>query len=79
MSDDDRPARSGLETGLRLGCGGLLGLLLGVLCAFGLADGDGPKLVAVTSVSVVVCAGLAWRYGERFWRWVGDVLTYWWP
>lgn len=79
MPDNDRPARDGLESGLRLGCGGLLGLFLAAGVWFGLAEEHVGRAVAVTAVSVVLCAWLAWRYGDRFWRWAAETLAYVWP
>jgi hypothetical protein len=76
MNDEEGPSRDGFRTGVRLGCGGLLGLLLGLACAFRLAAEDGPRLALVTGVSVLLFAFLAWRFGERFWRWLGELLFY---
>ena len=62
----------GMELSIRLGCGGLFGLLIGVLIAlrlswvlFGSAAAFVPLLLAI----VVLCAVLAAVYGEGFWEW----------
>jgi hypothetical protein len=61
-----------MEISIRLGCGGLFGLLIGVLIAlrlswvlFGSAAAFVPLLVAI----VVLFAVLAAVYGEGFWEW----------
>lgn len=62
----------GLETGLRLGCGGLFGLLLGVGALGRLAFRTGSPTIAWVGIPVlvVVCALAAWRLGDDFYhRW----------
>lgn len=76
MDDEEGPSRDRFRTGVRLGCGGLLGLALGLACAFRLASDDGAKLALVTGVSVLLFAFLAWRFGERFWRWLAELCCY---
>lgn len=60
----------GLETGLRLGCGGLFGLLLGVGALGRLAFRTGSPTIAWVGIPVlvVVCALAAWRLGDDFYR-----------
>jgi hypothetical protein len=57
-----------LEVGLRIGCGGLFGLGVGLWMCFDSLDLDDSELVAVVAASVLICAGLAYRYGDDFWR-----------
>ena len=58
----------GLETGLRMGCGGLVGLLVGIVTAVGFADWIRlPSLAWVfIPVMMAVCALCAWRLGDEF-------------
>ncbi|MBL9087193.1 MAG: hypothetical protein JNM10_08610 [Planctomycetia bacterium] len=61
-----------LETGLRLGCGGLFGLLLGVVALGRFAFRVGVPTLAYVGIPVlvVVCALAAWRLGDDFYhRW----------
>jgi predicted lipid-binding transport protein (Tim44 family) len=69
---------SAWSTVLRLLGGALFGLLLGLFCSFGLAEGDETKLVIFTASSVALCALLAWRYGKTLWDYVSQG-TIWWP
>jgi hypothetical protein len=79
VPDNDDPSRDGLETGLRLGCGALIGLASSLWIWIGLADGLAGRAVAVSCASAVLCAWLAWRFGDRFWRWIADWACYFWP
>jgi hypothetical protein len=69
-----RPSPDHTARCAHLGCGALFGLLAGVFTGFSLwgALDDIYQLslgwiIGIALVSVVVCAGLAFRYGERFW------------
>jgi hypothetical protein len=53
-----------------LGCGLLLGLVLGALWV--LLDGFPP---AILVVAAAVFGALAYRYGDRFWNWLAE---HWW-
>ena len=72
------PGPDRLEQGIRIGCGGLFGLLVfGVLFRFGYRRLLRPLDVAwLTWVAIplgsAVFAYLAWRYGDRFWSWFGS-------
>ena len=69
-----------LEIGLRFGCGGLLGLVVGLYGMFRFwraRDADAAWFWGIIAVTVVVCGGLAVRYGDRFFEKVSDLLT--WP
>lgn len=50
-----------------LGCGLLLGLLLGALWV--LMDGFPPVVLVVAAVA---CGALAYMYGDRFWNWLAE-------
>lgn len=60
------PAPDALEKGLRLGCGGLLGLVVFGPLAYRLFDG-GKNWWVLLVVGVAAFAFLALRYGDRFW------------
>ena len=64
----------GLETGIRLGCGGMLGLVVFGPLFVRLALRTRSPLVGYVGVplGVVVFAVLAYRWGDEFWRRVGD-------
>jgi CDP-diglyceride synthetase len=56
--------------------GAVLGVLIGVLCSFGLAEGDETKLVLVTLGAALLLAAVGRRYGEWLW---GAFLGLPWP
>lgn len=64
-----------LENGLRFGCGGLLGLVLGArawLCFF---DLNSISSFWICILSFVLVSGLlAVRYGDGFWEWIYEFL-----
>ena len=64
----------GLEKGLRLGCGGLVGLLLfGRLFARWALRAKDPTLAYLCmGAGTVLFAVLALRQGDRFWQRFGD-------
>ncbi len=53
--------------GLRLGCGGLFGLVVGLVWFGDELFRGAPLALALVPVAVVACAVLAWRYGDAFW------------
>jgi hypothetical protein len=66
------------EAFVRIGCGALVGLLVGAAIVVGTAGYWGNSMVAfagVVVVSVVVCAVLGRRFGDRFFsymhKWIG--------
>ena len=70
------PGPDRLEKGLRLGCGGLFGLLAAGPLLFRFVyrlflrrweDGTTWVLYATLAGATVLCALLALRYGDRFW------------
>ena len=67
------PGPDRLEQGIRLGCGGLFGLFVGVYIVFRivlrLSPPSASTLIAwaTVGVSTVVCALLSRHYGDRFW------------
>jgi hypothetical protein len=64
-----------LDTRLRLGCGGLFGLVIGLGSTFTWGAQfhwetvTGLQLLAFGTVGMVIGAFLALRFGARFWRW----------
>ena len=83
MSEDNTelPTRPGSirdsGTGVRLGCGTVVGLALGVPWAIGslIAHNSGSLAAVELIASVTVCAFLSCRYGDRFY----EVLAKWLP
>ena len=91
MVDDAVPRRSTLaldpaqmsspvfqETLARIGCGGLVGLLVGMAVVVGTIAhwaNSITVLVSVVALSVVVCALIGWRFGDSFFhslcKWIG--------
>jgi hypothetical protein len=64
MSMPDRP-----ETITRIGCGVMVGLLVGFAIVVGTASFYANSIgtfVLVVGLSVAVCAFLGWRFGDRF-------------
>ena len=57
---------------LHLGCGSVLGLLLGLTAPLGLEDTsiDGVVYVWSAIIGAVVMGLAAARYGDRFWNWM---------
>ncbi|MDF1800379.1 MAG: hypothetical protein P1V81_14470 [Planctomycetota bacterium] len=69
-------ARDGSEAAARLGCGALLGLVLGASYGFYWTD-TSLGFVAYLIVFVLVCALSALRFGDRFWLGLRSLLGYW--
>jgi hypothetical protein len=66
------------ESFARIGCGALVGLLLGLAIAVGTASywaNSISALVCVVALAVVFCALIGWRFGDRFFhslhKWIG--------
>jgi CHASE2 domain-containing sensor protein len=55
------------ERRVRLVCGGILGLVLGVLVCLYVRPLSMPMNLGVVLASVVACAFGALRYGDKFW------------
>jgi hypothetical protein len=78
------PGPDRLENALRLGCGGLFGLLVGALIVVHVLrrriwqDFPTPLGWLVIGLSIVACALMALRWGDRFWGAPGR-LQYWRP
>jgi len=74
---DDAPPPDGLEKGLRFGCGTIFG---GLLLFFALARNafrfGSPFWIAVGG-GALVCGFLAMRFGDRFYRGIGNFLRWW--
>ena len=60
------------------GCGGLLGAVLGFLCAIRKTAGDMWPAVAVAAVAAVLLGSLAAKYGDRFWERFASVIRWFW-
>jgi hypothetical protein len=67
--DPRRSQRPAPERGgaVGIGCGLLLGLIVG---AYWVVDGNLPSWVLLAAA--LVCAALAYVYGERFWNWLAE-------
>ena len=66
-----------LEKKIRIGCGTLAGLAVGAsvgVLGLGLRAG---ALWAFVGLAVIVCAFLAFRWGDRFWITLMGVLKWW--
>jgi hypothetical protein len=66
------------ETFVRIGCGALVGLLVGLVLVVGTVSYWANSSVAfagVVGLSAVVCSFLGWRFGDRFIKsvrkWIG--------
>jgi len=64
------------EVFVRLGCGGLLGLVLGGAYAFYNTE-TALGFAACLAVYVAVCALGAWRFGDRFWHGMRHLFSFW--
>ena len=73
------PGPDGLEKGLRLGCGALLGFALVGPFAINLWHPNMPAIWWTVAAGVLVCALLALRYGDRFWHGFAARWRAWWP
>jgi hypothetical protein len=67
------PEQPPMESGTRIGCGALVGVLVGLVLVTGVglagfADGSRRTLVTILVLSIVVCALLGWRLGDRFFQ-----------
>jgi hypothetical protein len=64
----------------RLGCGAVVGLLLGVVLVVNMADAfySRAAMGVVVFVSVVVCSWLGWRFGDRFFHSIPQRFRGWW-
>jgi Flp pilus assembly protein TadB len=61
-------APDALERKIRIGCGALLGLVAALFFILRWAYLSAGVAVVVVLLSVCVCAWLALRYGDEFWR-----------
>jgi hypothetical protein len=76
MSTQNKDAPTGRSsprnsaTGVRLGCGALLGVVLGVPLVLSSAISYGSALISAAEfmACVTVCAILSWRFGDRFYE-----------
>jgi len=75
MPDDYTPDRT--ESVMRLGCGGAFGLLLAAFLMLLEPFSDKSASIGFVVVFALVCALLAWRFGDRFWHWVKELFSSW--
>jgi hypothetical protein len=57
------------ETIARIGCGGIVGLLVGAAIAVGTVSyfaNSIAEIILIVGIAVAACAFLAWRFGDRF-------------
>jgi len=66
-----------LEKGIRFGCGGLVGLLLGISMAIHYFSASVDEIVFMCLAAALVCGGLAAKYGDRFWDGLMNWLRWW--
>lgn len=66
-----------LERKLRLGCGAVVGLVLGVLFGSTSLGLGGARLWIFVGIVGVVFAFLALRYGDRFWVTFLESIRWW--
>ena len=66
------------DTFIRIGCGAMVGVLVGMLIVVGTLVywvNSITALVSVVALSVVVCALVGWRFGDTFFhslhKWIG--------
>ena len=72
------PGPDGLEKGMRLGCGAVLGALIVGPLAVRLGDPPPAGVWLSFGLGVAAFALLAVRYGDRFWGWFAS-WGRWWP
>jgi len=65
-----------LEKGIRFGCGGLFGAVVGFFFIIDLPPKSYGGILAACAVGAIVCGLLAMRYGDRFWYGLRD---WFWP
>jgi uncharacterized membrane protein YfcA len=67
---EDEPADT-MDAGLRIGCGAIVGFFAGVVWAFihWKWKNTGVGFLVSALVGAVVCGALAFRYGDKFWKW----------
>jgi hypothetical protein len=73
---DTEPPIDSMEKNIRLGCGAVFGIGVGLLTgviALGLTAGL-SWFVAI--VSGAICAFLALRFGNRFWGWAAELIRF---
>ena len=66
------------ETLVRIGCGALVGLLVGLAIIVGTVSywaNSIAVILGIVALSVAVCALIGWRFGDRFFhslhKWIG--------
>jgi hypothetical protein len=72
LSNKNKPDK--LEMGIRFGCGGLLGAVIGFSFLIELFPNRHGWIFAFCIVGAVVCGLLAMSYGDRFWHAIKDWL-----
>jgi hypothetical protein len=68
-----------LEKSIRFGCGGLLGLLLGLYVSVGIFIDLENKIIpiAIIFIAIVSCGFAAMKKGDRFWDSLKKWLIWW--
>ena len=67
------------EVRIRLGCGGIAGLIVGFFVAFRWSLGNMWIAVPVSLIAAVIIAILAAKHGDTFWQRVCEILWWQWP
>lgn len=70
MDIHEDPEVSKSEKVTRIGCGAILGLVLGISFVVQLSFSSFGSVVTVIIVAICVCAYLALKYGDEFWYWI---------
>jgi hypothetical protein len=70
----DEPDR--LEKGIRFGCGGLFGAVIGFFFIIEFHPDSSGGIALACVAGAVICGALAMRYGDPFWHGLKDWL--WW-
>jgi len=59
------------DTIVRVGCGAVVGFMVGLALLVGTVSyfaNSIVELILIVAGSVVICAALAWRFGDRFFQ-----------
>lgn len=75
MIYENEPEPDNIEKGIRFGCGGLLGFVLGLYCFLHGIFGESRFGIILLFICLILFFGfLAMRYGDKFWNSIKDWL-----
>jgi uncharacterized protein YacL len=68
-----------LEKSIRFGCGGVLGLLLGLYVSVRIFIDLENKIIpiAIVFITIILCGFAAMKKGDRFWDFLKGWLVWW--